>query len=50
MIRCIDIRPYSDKFYALATLPMNSVDEACRELERTMRVQLPGAEIPISMA
>ena len=41
-----DIRPYSDKFYALATLPMNSVDEACRELERTMReYNFLGAEI-----
>lgn len=41
-----DIKPYSDKFYALATLPMNSVDEACLELERTMReYSFLGAEI-----
>ncbi|SHI53800.1 amidohydrolase family protein [Lutispora thermophila] len=32
-----DIRSYSNKFYALATLPMNSINEACLELERTMR-------------
>ncbi len=31
-----DIKNYKNKFLGLAALPMSSVDEACRELKRTM--------------
>ncbi|NLN48212.1 MAG: amidohydrolase [Clostridiales bacterium] len=32
-----DIKEYGERFIGLANLPMNSVSEACKELERTVR-------------
>ncbi len=41
-----DIKTYPDRFLGLATLPMKSVNDACDELERTMRdYNFVGAQI-----
>lgn len=46
-----DIAPYQDRFRVLATLPLYSVEESCRELERVMANPLvAGVQISTNIA